>query len=347
MKVVYTPAHLRHDPKREWEGSIVVSAWEHIGRGEAIRETLQADPRFQFMAPTEWGTAPIEAVHNPGLVRFIDEGWAQYKAHVPEVTEVVPFLYSRNVLRDKMSEGREPQHIFARAGYWCFETTTPLTEGTHEAARGAVDTALTTTQLVLDGERAAYGLCRPPGHHATSDMYGGYCFFNNAAIAAHHVASTRGVKVTVLDVDYHHGNGTQQIFYDRDDVQYVSLHGDPRRAYPYVLGFRDETGTGRGLGHTVNYPMPLRADDDAYTAALSDACEKVAAFRPDLLIVSLGVDTFITDPISDLAVTTEGMGRCGAIVRQLGLPTVVLQEGGYDVNALGANVQSWLVGLGA
>jgi acetoin utilization deacetylase AcuC-like enzyme len=347
VKVVYTPAHLLHDPHVEFDLSSAHSPFEHIGRAEAIRETLQADARFSFLSPTEWGTSPIEAVHHPGLVKFLSEGWALYNQEKPGVREVVPDVFFRPALRDKMSPGVEPQAIYGRVGYWCFETTTPLTEGTYEAARAAVDTALTTTQLVLDGEGSAYGLCRPPGHHATSDLYGGYCFFNNAAIAAHHVASTTGTKVTILDVDYHHGNGTQQIFYDRDDVQYVSLHGDPARAYPYSVGFADETGTGRGLGHNINYPMPLRADDDRFVAALSDACEKIAAFGPSLLIVSLGLDTYITDPISDLAVTTDGMGRCGAVVRQLGLPTVVLQEGGYDVSALGANVQSWLVGLGA
>jgi acetoin utilization deacetylase AcuC-like enzyme len=347
MKVVYTPAHLRHDPHVEFETSQAHSPFEHIGRAEKIRETLAADARFEFLPPTEWGTAPIEAVHHPGLVKFIAEGHRLYTAEHPGVREVVPDVFYRPALRDKMSPGREPQSINGRIGYWCFETTTPLTEGTYEAARGAVDTALTATQLVLSGEGAAYGLCRPPGHHATADLYGGYCFFNNAAVAAHHVATTTGTKVTILDVDYHHGNGTQQIFYDRDDVQYVSLHGDPARAYPYSVGFADETGTGRGLGYNHNVPMPLRADDQQYVAALASACERIAAFGPSLLIVSLGLDTYITDPISDLAVTTEGMRMSGEVVRQLGLPTVVLQEGGYDVNALGDNVQAWLTGLGA
>jgi acetoin utilization deacetylase AcuC-like enzyme len=347
VKVVYTPAHLLHDPHIEFETSTTHSPWEHIGRAEAIRATLAADDRFEFLAPTAWGTAPIEAVHHPGLVKFLSEGWSLYAKAQSGVREVVPDVFFRPALRDKMSPAKEPTAIFGRIGYWCFETTTPLTETTYEAALGAVDTALTTTQLVLGGEGAAYGLCRPPGHHATSDLYGGYCFFNNAAIAANHVASTTGAKVTILDVDYHHGNGTQQIFYDRDDVQYVSLHGDPARAYPYSVGFADETGTGRGLGCNINYPMPLRANDDTYVAALADACERISSFGPSLLIVSLGLDTYITDPISDLAVTTEGMRRCGDVVRQLGLPAVVLQEGGYDVSALGANVQSWLVGLGA
>ena len=347
MKVIYTPAHLRHDPHVEFETSQAKSPWEHIGRAEAIRTTLAADSRFQFADPTEWGVAPIEAVHDTGLVKFLSEGWALYNEKNPGTREVVADVFYRPALRDKMSPGREPQSINGRVGYWCFETTTPLTDGTYEAARGAVDTALTTMQLVLDGERAAYGLCRPPGHHASQSLYGGYCFFNNAAIVAHHIATTTGTKVTVLDVDYHHGNGTQQIFYDRDDVQYVSLHGDPARAYPYSVGFADETGAGRGLGHTINVPMPLRADDDLYVSALASTMERIRSFAPSVLIVSLGLDTFITDPISDLAVTTEGMGRCGALVAELGLPTVVLQEGGYDVNALGANAQSWLAGLGA
>ncbi|NCV96846.1 MAG: histone deacetylase family protein, partial [Acidimicrobiia bacterium] len=213
--------------------------------------------------------------------------------------------------------------------------------------RAAVDTALTATDIVLGGERAVYGLCRPPGHHATRDLYGGYCFFNNAAIAAHDIVKRTGGKVTVLDVDYHHGNGTQEIFYDRDDVQYVSLHGDPRRAYPYFTGHADETGTGRGLGSTFNVPLPKRTADDDYISALSTCAEKIAAFKPTALIVSLGLDTFITDPIADLAVTTEGFSRSGALLAQLGLPTIVLQEGGYDVQALGRNVHAWLTGFGA
>ena len=347
MQVVYTPAHLRHDPKVSFEGSRLVPTFEHVGRGEAIREVLQADARFVFAEPTTWGLDPIRAVHDPGLIRFLSEAWAAYQTVAGPTADVMADVFYRPALRNKMGERGEPDSILARFGYWCFETTTPLTVGTYEAAVAAVDTAMSATQLVLAGERAVYGLCRPPGHHATSGLYGGYCFFNNAAIAAHHVASTTGTKVTVLDVDYHHGNGTQEIFYDRDDVQYVSLHGDPVRAYPWNVGYANETGTGRGAGTNLNVPMPPRADDDTYLVALQRALEVIQRFGPSLLIVSLGLDTFITDPISDLALTGEGFQRCGAAVAALGLPTVVLQEGGYDVDALGANVSSWLIGLGA
>jgi acetoin utilization deacetylase AcuC-like enzyme len=345
MHVVYTPAHLRHDPHVEIETSTAHAPFEHIGRAESIREALAADELFVIGPPTAWGTAPIEAVHDPGLPAFLSTAWAEYQAQNGPFREVVPDMFFKPGLRNKMSPGREPALINARLGWWSWETMTPLTEGTYEAARGAVDTALTATQLVLDGERAAYGLCRPPGHHATTSMYGGYCFFNNAAIAAHHVASTTGTKVTVLDVDYHHGNGTQEIFYDRDDVQYVSLHGDPTRAYPYSIGFADETGTGRGLGSNLNVPLAARTDDDAYVEALQCAMAAITRFGPSLVVVSLGLDTFVTDPICDLSVSTEGFRRCGAAVAELGLPTVVLQEGGYDVAALGRNASAWLHGL--
>jgi acetoin utilization deacetylase AcuC-like enzyme len=164
-------------------------------------------------------------------------------------------------------------------------------------------------------------------------------------IVAHHLAESTGSKVAVLDVDYHHGNGTQQIFYDRDDVQMVSLHGDPVRAYPYLTGFRDETGTGKGRGATSNYPMPLRADDDDYLSALTAACGEISAFGAETVVVSLGLDTYFDDPISDLAVTPDGFEHSGAIVRQLGLPTVVLQEGGYATDQLGENARRWLLGV--
>jgi acetoin utilization deacetylase AcuC-like enzyme len=200
---------------------------------------------------------------------------------------------------------------------------------------------------VLDGDPVAYGLCRPPGHHASAKLYGGYCFFNNAAVAAHHVAATTGTKVVVLDVDYHHGNGTQQIFYERGDVMYVSLHGDPARAYPYAIGFADETGAGAGVGANVNLPLPERLDDEGYLVALDHACDAIEAFGATLLVVSLGLDTFIDDPICDLALTADGFEASGRRVSGLGLPTVVLQEGGYAVDDLGENARRWLVGAGA
>jgi acetoin utilization deacetylase AcuC-like enzyme len=347
MKVVYTLRHRHHHPLREFEGSGFQEPHEHPGRAEIIRAALAADPAFEFIAPDEWGTEPIEAVHEPGMVRFLETAWEEYQRERGATHDVTPDVFAMSGLREGMGPGREPSSIAMRLGWWCYEMTTPLTHGTYDAARSAVDVALTAADRVLDGERVAYGLCRPPGHHASRSLYGGYCFFNNAAIVADHAATGAGCKVTVLDVDYHHGNGTQQIFYDRGDVQFVSLHGDPERAYPYLTGFSDETGTGIGLGATRNFPLPARTDDEAYLAALTAACADVVAFRPDLVVLSLGLDTFVGDPLGDLALTGDGFEAAGAQVAAMGIPTVVLQEGGYAVDELGENARRWLLGVSA
>jgi acetoin utilization deacetylase AcuC-like enzyme len=345
MKVVYTPIHQRHNPKQAFEHSGMQPALEHSERAEVIRGQLAADARFELSEPSRWGIEPVAAIHDPGLVRFLSHAWHEYQQQIGPTEDVMPDVFYRPALRQGMPERAEPASIHARLGLWCFETTTPLTQGTYDAALAAVDTALSVTQLVLGGELAAYGLCRPPGHHATTSLYGGFCYFNNAAVAAHHVTVTTGSKVTILDVDYHHGNGTQEIFYTRNDVQYVSLHADPARAYPWHTGYADETGSGRGAGSNLNIPLPERMSDDAYLLALERAAPVVAAFKPSLLIVSLGLDTYVDDPIGDFALTADGFERCGRLVKSLGLPTVVLQEGGYAVDALGVNAKRWLLGL--
>jgi acetoin utilization deacetylase AcuC-like enzyme len=347
MKVVSTAKHLLHDNTIEVEWGIPQGHWEAPVRAEVIENNLRRDPeRFAFTDPTEHGRSPIDAVHEPAMVDFLETAWARFQEVRPQ-REVFPDSILHPALREDMAPAPVPSGVHAALGYWCFETMTPLVTGTYEAARAAVDVALTATDIVLGGERAAYGLCRPPGHHAPRAAFGGYCYFNNAAISAHAIASATGTKVTVLDVDYHHGNGTQQIFYTRDDVQYVSIHGDPNRAYPYLIGYDDETGAGRGLGHTLNLPLGTRTDDVQYLAALGRALDAVDRFDPGIVVVSLGVDTHERDPIGDFAVTTEAYERHGAMVAALGRPLVILQEGGYHVPSLGENVQRWLLGAGA
>jgi acetoin utilization deacetylase AcuC-like enzyme len=345
VKVVYTLRHRLHHPQCELEASAFQEPLEHPERAEIIRAALAADDSFEFTAPDDWGTEPIEAVHDPGLVHFLESAWEEYQHERGHTHDVVPDVFAMHALREGMGPAREPASVAMRLGWWCFETTTPLTQGTYDAARSAVDTALTAAEHVLDGAPVAYGLCRPPGHHAARSLYGGYCFFNNAAIVAEHLASSTGSKVTVLDVDYHHGNGTQQIFYDRADVQFVSLHGDPHRAYPYLTGFRDEVGSSLGRGCTSNFPLPAHTDDDAYLHTLNAACSEIVAFKPDFVVVSLGLDTFVDDPIGDLALSADGFEAAGAVVAALGLPTVVLQEGGYAVDELGENARRWLLGV--
>ncbi len=344
MKVVSNSAHLLHDNSIEVEWGIPVGHWEAPVRAEVIDAELRRRPNeFTFVSSTEHGRASIEAVHDPGLVDFLARGWKEFQS-VRRQREVFPDTILHPALREGMGRAPVPSAIYAQLGYWCFETMTPLCEGTYAAARAAVDVALTATDLVLGGERSAYGLCRPPGHHAPRAAYGGYCYFNNAAISAQMIATTTNTKVTVLDVDYHHGNGTQQIFYERPDVQYVSLHGDPNESYPYLAGHANEGGTGRGHGTTVNLPLARRTDDDAYISALARALESIDAFNPAIIVVSLGVDTFVDDPIGGFAVTTEAYRRHGEMVAALGRPLVILQEGGYHVPTLGVNVATWLSG---
>lgn len=344
MKVVYSLRHRAHHPEREFEDARFQEPFEHPGRAEIIRATLAADDRFDFVAPDDHGRAPIEAVHDPGLVDFLETAWARFQAAHGPVHDVVPDVFAHGAIREGMGAARKPTRIGAELGWWCYETTTPVTEGTYDAARSSVDVALTAADLVLGGEGVTYGLCRPPGHHASRSVYGGYCFFNNAAVTAQHLVAATGSKVAVLDVDYHHGNGTQQIFYDRDDVPFVSLHGDPERAYPYLTGHGDEVGSGRGRGSTLNIPLAERTDDDAYLSALGRALETIAASGAGALVVSLGLDTYHLDPISDLGLTADGFEHCGRMIAELGLPTVVLQEGGYATDDLGENARRWLLG---
>jgi acetoin utilization deacetylase AcuC-like enzyme len=341
MKVVHTPGHAGHEAMTGVEWGVTVGGFEKPMRAEVIHKSLAADARFDVVGPTQHGRPPIEAVHDPRLVDFLERAWHDFQKVRPQ-REVYPDSFLHPALRENMGDVVEPANVEAALGYWSFETMTPISEGSYDAARGSVDVALTALDYVTGGERVAYGLCRPPGHHAPRAAYGGYCFFNNAAVAAHAHAAATGTRVTVLDVDYHHGNGTQQIFYERDDVQYVSLHGDPHRAYPYFAGHADEVGTGRGRNHNLNVPLAAGTDDDTYVAHVQRVVEEIGAFAPSLLVVSLGVDTYHLDPLSDFAVTTEGFARVGAAVRQLAVPTVVLQEGGYHLGDLATNVTTWL-----
>jgi len=345
MRWVWSPRHASHHPDVEFEDSRLQPAREHAGRAEAILGHLVGAAGFVETAATPWGLDPISAVHEPGLVAFLERAWHQYQTAVRPTAQVIPDVFAPDDLWRGMGPGTEPRSVAAQVGWWAFETTTPLLEGTYDAARSAVDVALTAAQLVLDGERHAYGLCRPPGHHATSRRYGGYCFFNNAAVVAHHVASSTGTRVTVLDVDVHHGNGTQQIFYERGDVQYVSIHGDPAHTYPYYVGFADEVGAGAGRGTNLNLALPVQTGDDDYARALARAVDAVDAFDPSLVVVSLGVDTAATDPLGSFALTPQAMNASGATVGQLDRPTVVLAEGGYDLNAIGDLTHRWLTGL--
>jgi len=349
MRVVYSPAHLAHDVVTETVMGAVIPANEVPERAERIRTALEADGGFPIEAPTEHGTDPILAVHDPGLVRFIDEAWQAARAQSLDrpnlIADTFPNVRMFEGMSPEFQAGRPETHGAAgRAGWWGLDTANPLVAGTAGAARAAVDVALTVADLVLGGEHAAYGLCRPPGHHAARSMAGGYCFFNNAAIAAHALTRASAERVAILDVDYHHGNGTQQIFWRRGDVLYVSLHADPDRQYPYFLGRADETGEGEGSGANLNIPLPAGTTDDPYLAALDRGLAAIADTPGEVLVVSLGFDTYGHDPIGDFALTTAVYHECGRRTAALGRRLVILQEGGYHRPSLGANARAWLRG---
>jgi acetoin utilization deacetylase AcuC-like enzyme len=350
MRVVYSQRHLAHDIDTETYMGVAVPANEVAERAERIRATLEGDGGFDIVGPTEHGEAPITAVHDPGLLRFLETAWSELRAQrVPRA-----FLSADTYPNVAMFEGmtpdaawriaREPRQIGGRAGYWGLDSAAPLVAGTYEAARAAVDVALTTVDLVLGGEPLAYGLCRPPGHHAARSMYGGYCFLNNAAIAAEAIVAASGERVAILDVDFHHGNGTQQIFWRRGDVRYVSIHADPDRQYPYFLGRADEIGEGDGTGENLNIPLPAGATNADYLAATDRALDFIAEVQGSIIVVSLGFDTYGLDPIGDFALTTEAYHVVGRRVAALGRPLVILQEGGYHRPSLGENARAWLRG---
>ena len=350
MKVVYTPRHRSHDVTHETYLGRAIPANEVAERAERICAALAADGGFEFVEPTEHGLDPILAVHDPGLVRFVEEAWPQAQRESIDRTFLVADTYPSRAMFEGFGEAalshlREPRAVGGRTGWWGLDSSNPLVAGTYEAARWAVDVALTAADLVIEDEEGmAYGLCRPPGHHAARSMAGGYCFFNNAAIAAESIARRTGEAVAILDVDVHHGNGTQQIFWRRGDVFYASIHADPMDLYPFFLGHADEVGEGPGAGANFNQPLPAGTGDEAYLAAVERALDAIAGTPGSIVVVSLGFDTYRLDPIGTFRLTTDAYQEIGRRVASLGRRLVILQEGGYHRPSLGENARAWLRG---
>jgi acetoin utilization deacetylase AcuC-like enzyme len=340
VPVVAGDAHRAHDPPYEVNyGEVVRPVYERVERAERIRDALAA-AGHPLVEPAPHGIEPVLAVHEPGLLGFLEQGWAAWRADGgPEV--LIPDSFP--IPRLGRGGGRDLGGGVGRPGWFCFDTATPMVAGSFPAALAAADAALTAADLVAAGAPAAYALCRPPGHHAGPGYYGGFCFLNNAAIAARSLQ--RLGRVAVVDVDFHHGNGTQDVFWEDPEVLYVSLHGDPAGHYPHFTGAADETGGGPGAGTNRNLPLPDGTGDDAYLEALAEAMAVVAGFDPATLVVSAGFDTFAGDPIGAFQVTTGGFRRIGAALAAAGRPTVVVQEGGYAVEALGANALALLRGV--
>ncbi len=340
MKVVYGEAHAQHDPKHFLVAGALRANPEVPGRAEALLAAARAAGHEVAAASKDHGLAPVAAVHTPEYLQFLRGIYGRWQAIEGAGPEVVP-----NVHPGRGAPGY-PASAVGQAGYHMADTACPITAATWQAALASANLAVEAAELVLAGAAAAYALCRPPGHHAFADMAGGFCYLNNVAVAAQHLRH-RVDRVAILDVDLHHGNGTQGIFYRRDDVLTVSLHADPLNFYPFFWGHADERGEGSGLGYNLNLPLPQGSGDEAFIAALQGAAERIAAFAPDALVVALGLDAHEDDPLAGLAITTDGFGRIGEAIGALGLPCVLVQEGGYLNAALGRNLQKVLAGVEA
>jgi acetoin utilization deacetylase AcuC-like enzyme len=348
MPVVWSDRHRRHDPGGEvWVG-VRTPGTEVPARAELIREALAAEgARF-----VEAGPHPDEAVltvHDAALLDYLAHAWEDWEASgltsEPGQDRVVPYVFPHPALFSGFAPATATS-ISARAGLFAYDTMTLIGPGTDEAARAAVDAALTAADLVLAGERAAYACCRPPGHHATRSAFGGSCYLNNSAAAAARLLSALGNPVAVIDVDAHHGNGTQAIFYEDPGVLVGSVHVDPGAGwFPHFLGFADETGAGAGAGANRNLPLAPGSGDGPWLGAVAELGAWVREHGARGLVVALGVDAAGADPESPLDVTPAGFRAAGRELGALGLPTVVVQEGGYDLEAIGGLVGEALAGI--
>lgn len=343
MIVYHNPSHRLHAPLHEFFRGERVPCFEKPDRAEYV-ETRLRQQGYTLLAPDVDSHAVLARVHAPRYLRFLQEAWPQWLALDPLNARVQPFpsVWPVRTLRDDV----EPDNFIARLGLYSMDNGTPLAEGTWAAAKAGADAAASAAAAVAAGARAAFCCTRPPGHHAGPDFMGGYCFLNNAAVAAQLLLDTGTARrVAVLDVDYHHGNGTQSIFYERSDVMCISIHGDPRTEYPFYLGHADETGAGAGEGFNLNLPLPAGTDFSGWMAALEQACVQVLACGAGALVVPLGLDTFEGDPISRFTLASPDFVALGERLAALGLPTVFVLEGGYAAAELGVNAVNVLEGF--
>lgn len=340
---VFSPHQRAHAGGEELNRGFIVPCHECPERADFITAALRDQGFKDPIAPTDHGEELFRRCHDDGLITFLKSAYADWQASGRQgsalpFTFVAPSGMTRSELTPNSS-------IFARLGAYCFDVGTPIVAGTWEAAYWSAQTALTGADLVATGERLAFALCRPPGHHAGRAYYGGYCFLNNAALAAEQLRLAGHQKVAIVDVDYHHGNGTQDIFWHDGSVLYASIHAEPMTDFPFFSGHASEQGEGEGTGATLNIPLARGADWLIYQQALKNVLAAVQQHGSTALVVSLGVDTWYGDPISGFALQSADFGTMGGMLASLGLPTLVVMEGGYAVAEVGKNVALFLKGL--
>jgi len=339
MLTIYSNKHRLHHGTELKDGLLKPSV-EMPGRADTVLARVQTAGLGDIIGPRDFASSAYSPVHSARYVNFLENAWAKWAA-IGRSHDALPLIWPVRDLRSDI----EPDHIDGKLGFYAMDAGVPITAGTWEAVRTSANLALTGMAAIADGASSAFALCRPPGHHAAAEYMGGYCYLNNAAIAAQGFIAKGAKRVAVIDVDYHHGNGTQSIFYDRADVLFVSLHGNPKNSYPYFLGHRDEHGHGAGIGFNHNYPLPHGTAWDTYSVALADACRKLVAYAPDAIVVSLGVDTFKDDPISQFKLESDDYLRMGEAIADVGKPTLFVMEGGYMVDDIGVNAVNVLLGF--
>ncbi len=337
MKAIFDDRQRKHQPKHFMANGKLLPNPEQAERIERLLIGARA-AGCSVEAPKDAGLGPIAALHSPEYLVFLQNIHARWRLIEGAGEEVIPNIHPAN-RRDSY-----PKSAVGQAGYHQADTACPIAQGTWEAAYWSAQTAITGADLLLAGEASVYALSRPPGHHAFGALAGGFCFLNNSGIAAERLRA-KGLRPAILDVDVHHGNGTQGIFYHRSDVLTVSLHADPERFYPFFWGQAHERGAGEGLGYNLNLPMARGTTDDAYLDTLKIALQRIDAFGADVVVVALGLDAFVGDPFKGFAITETGFSRIGAAIAKAGLPCLFVQEGGYLCDELSANLTAVLTGF--
>lgn len=341
MKIFYSEEHRKHYPPYEvFDGGKRVPYFENPDRMDRVLTALKKTDWAEMIEPTDFGLGPILAVHDKEYINFLASCWTEWLASDPEIAatpEQHAFLPATFALRRK---ARPTSSLHGRGGYYMMDLSACIVEATYKASLASANCALSAVHSSFSLQNSSFALCRPPGHHAGKDYAGGYCFINNASVAANWLAA-KG-KVALLDIDYHAGNGTQDIFYERSDILTISIHGDPDFEYPHYAGFADETGTDAGLGFHKNFPLPKNTGDEGYLTALDEALAMIRNFVPNYLVLSTGMDTFDGDPLGKFHVTQHGFSQIGKRIASLNLPTAVIMEGGYANEALGTNVVTLL-----
>ena len=332
MQIFFSERHRQHAPN-----GVLIYGQPFISedvpeRADNILSAWRAARPEAVQAPQDHGLGPILKAHDADFVAFLQNAFTKQQSVDGGVKPVFPDTFATQPVRHK------PSRVGGLKGYYCFSSDSPILAGTWQAAYWSAQSALSAADCLLGGEPSAYALCRPPGHHAGRDLYGGFCYLNNAAIAA----LALGSKIAILDIDYHHGNGTQEIFYQNPEVLFCSLHIDPDLGYPYYWGGADERGTGPGVGFNFNWPLPQGTDDLSYLRTLDEALQVIHQFQPRYLVVSAGLDIAAGDPLGGFCITPDGFAEIGRRIASLGFPTLIVQEGGYLLDRLGENALALL-----